>query len=632
MSEELCYSERVNALLIGCPLGDLRGVETDVDIMKSILEEYGFTVTRKCPATRADILEAWNDIIEHTSQGDAVVIYYSGHGGIVERKDKGNTEKSYRRLQYLAPVDFGDTKENDWRGIADVELSQLLRQTTDKTKNVTLILDCCHAARMVRRAGAVLKSIDPNEYREIYNHIQKMQNEGKFVADLHHERNPHAVAIVASAQSEPAYEQAFDNIRMSVLTEALQKSLSKQSTRANASVRTSWRSIMLRVRERMEVTCPHQYPQVEGEDLRFVFSLDRADLYGAISISVNGDDVVLDGGALHGLKVGDIYALVPFNEESLENEIADIVVTHVGSMKSRAQYEGSPRPTQRQKDAGMKALPKEKLGRLPVALQDPQVAAEFHDSISNSRFVRVADTNDPLPLATLSQEAGRLCLLSHEGTDSFLIGDWKFPGEKSNKGYLADCVAKLESLARSRHLLTLEGTVESRTISQHIDVELGRVRDGIRHPLSEEDPTMEEGDRFYLKVGNTGESTVYVSLFDVCADSANLLSTGNPSGHEIKKGSFYIYGEQDLTDTLVGSEVSWPPGTPRGEGRIPETIVLIVTNRRIDVRGLETSPGKKQTHNSPSLVTIRTIATESRQETEFWVRRFTLELVSKSLA
>ncbi|KAK2684822.1 hypothetical protein QWA68_016319 [Fusarium oxysporum] len=636
MSDKL--SNNRCALLIGCPVGSLRGVETDLSIMQSILEEHGFTCTKSCPATRENIFVAWNDIIEQTPQGGAVVIYYSGYGGMAEKRDKGNDGKTCRRLQYLVPIDFGKTKENDWRGIADVELSQLLRRTTEKTKNVTLILDCCHAARMARLPGT-MKTIDPNEYREVSKHIEKMRSEGKFDEEFHHERNPDVVTIVASAQTESAYEQPFGDVRMSVLTEALQKSLPRKYMQNAAPARISWRSIMLRVRDRMKVTCPPQYPQIEGDDLRFTFSLDKADLHGVIPISFDGDHVILDGGELNGLQQGDTYALLLFNEEWLNpNEVAEVVVTEVGRVKSRARFEGISRPTQQHREYGMKAFPKKRqLGRLPVALQDSHASEKLRGFITASRFLSIADADEHLPLATVLQEAGRLRLISHEGSVSFLLGDWQLQGQEDDDSCVAECVTKLESLACSRHLLTLAGKSQSRAISQQIDVEMGQVRDGKYEPWSGETPAIEEGEKFYLKIRNTGSPTVYVWIFDLCAESATLLSTRSPDGRELRQNEPYIYGKEDFAGKLVGAATSWPEGTPREQERIPENIIAIVADGRIDLRGLETSSRKARGRDDLrelidiiSLETIRTLPTETQEYQQFGVRRFSFELMPKT--
>ncbi|KAH7232938.1 caspase domain-containing protein [Fusarium tricinctum] len=626
-----------SALLIGCPVGSLHGVETDLNTMQSILEEHGFTCTKECPATRDSILLAWNDTIKQTNQGDAVVIYYSGHGGTVENRDGGKNVTTRQRLQYLVPTDFGETKENDWRGITDVELSQLLRRTTDKTKNVTLILDCCHAARMARFPGTV-KTIDPEEYGEVSKHIEKMWSEGKFDARFHLERNPDVVTIVASAQTESAYEQLFGSVRMGVLTEALQKAMPRKNLQGAAPAQVSWRSVMLRVRERMKVTCPPQYPQIEGDDLLFTFSLTKADLHEAIAVSFDGDDVILDGGELHGLQEGDTYGLSPFNEESLSpsNEIAEVVVTTVGSLKSSARFEGISRPTQQQRDHGMKGFLKMHLGRLPVALQGCQASGTLHSSINGSRFLSIADPDERHPFATVQREAGRLRLISHEGPVSFFLGDWQLQGKEVNSGCVTECVNKLESLARSRHLVALAGESQSREISQQIDVELGCVRDGQCEPWSEETPAIEEGAKFYLKIRNTASPSVHVWVFDLCAESVTLLSSATPSGRELHHNDTYTFGKVDFTKKLVGTTTRWPDGTPKEQESIPEDIIVIVADNRIDLHGLETSSRKvrggdklREIINIISLERTRTLATETQEYQRFGVRRFSFKLIPK---
>lgn len=38
--------------------------------------------------------------------------------------------------------------------------------------------------------------------------------------------------------------------------------------------------------------------------------------------------------------------------------------------------------------------------------------------------------------------------------------------------------------------------------------------------------TLGKGERFYLKIYNTGSKTVDVSIFNICAESATLVSYG----------------------------------------------------------------------------------------------------------
>jgi hypothetical protein len=71
------------ALLIGSPYGDLTGPPVDVERVAGYLAPRDFTIERcvNADATRERILHAYRSLIETATSGDAIVIYYSGHGG-----------------------------------------------------------------------------------------------------------------------------------------------------------------------------------------------------------------------------------------------------------------------------------------------------------------------------------------------------------------------------------------------------------------------------------------------------------------------------------------------------------------------------------------------------------------------
>jgi hypothetical protein len=171
---------------MGSPYGGLVGPKHDVEIMAQILERQGFVITT-CfgkNATRDSIRTAWRALIDQTSSEDTVVIYYSGHGGLIESPQKiklGSQviepilPETPWRYQFIVPVDFDKTTEKDFRGILDVEISYLLRDMTNKTRNVTTILDCCHAGQMSRHpkhgTEASPKRLKPLRYQNLSDYI-----------------------------------------------------------------------------------------------------------------------------------------------------------------------------------------------------------------------------------------------------------------------------------------------------------------------------------------------------------------------------------------------------------------------------------------------------------------------------
>lgn len=119
---------RKSALLIGAETFGLTGARNDVDAMAEQLERRRFGVQSRlgADAARAAILDALERLIRDAQKPDAVVVYFSGHGGLIAPPpaliDRRNPVP---RLQFLVPTDY-DTTPSDFRGISTAELSVLL--------------------------------------------------------------------------------------------------------------------------------------------------------------------------------------------------------------------------------------------------------------------------------------------------------------------------------------------------------------------------------------------------------------------------------------------------------------------------------------------------------------------------
>jgi len=57
-------------------------------------------------------------------------------------------------VRALCPSDYGESTDDDFRGIASIELSSRLAALAARTGNVTAILDCGYTAPLCRGAGA----------------------------------------------------------------------------------------------------------------------------------------------------------------------------------------------------------------------------------------------------------------------------------------------------------------------------------------------------------------------------------------------------------------------------------------------------------------------------------------------
>ncbi|MET0903522.1 MAG: caspase family protein, partial [Acidimicrobiales bacterium] len=147
------------ALLIGSQTGGLTGVHSDVEVFDDALRGLGFTTTRciERDATYDGIVSRYRGLIEDTASGDAAVVYYSGHGGRQRNALAADDPTAPAWLQYIVPTDVEDRADGRFHAVLAQELSLLQRQLTDKTANVTTILDCCHSARMSRSPALLPK-------------------------------------------------------------------------------------------------------------------------------------------------------------------------------------------------------------------------------------------------------------------------------------------------------------------------------------------------------------------------------------------------------------------------------------------------------------------------------------------
>ncbi len=137
-----------HALLIGidrysfitAPTQQLRGAQTDVNMMKRMLDFYGFqsTILLREAATREAIVRNMELVSRAAKSGDEVVIYFSGRGSIAP--DNSNPQAKTGMEPTLVPFDGSETSLDPDIRIRRVE--QFADQLDTRGVNVTVILDC----------------------------------------------------------------------------------------------------------------------------------------------------------------------------------------------------------------------------------------------------------------------------------------------------------------------------------------------------------------------------------------------------------------------------------------------------------------------------------------------------------
>lgn len=580
------------ALLIGSQTGSLSGVDTDVAYMADLLDALGFE-TDICinrDATRVGILSRYKRLIQDTMDGDVVVIYYSGHGGLAANPEYRPMTKSTapqpRYYQFIVPVDMEESSDDDFRGIMSFELSALLAELTARTKNVTFILDCCHAARMSRDIDLIPKALPRPWYVGIATHLKRLEAQGHSFDNRHVESNPDAVRLVAASPNQSAYEYTnADNKRLGILTESFAIALNEAKM-----LPVTWDAIGKRVRERVLSIIPSQRPEVEGPVGRLLFELEVPDRTGVLSYLLDGNRPSLRGGRILGVEVGDEFSIMPITAEKAEQayELARATVIEVTGTISRVKLvlrgEGDDIPD------GSRAFP------VRAAFRKRKVIVEAKGEEGNA-LIEAINASDHTIVASDRDNEGILASVRvvdenielRDTTGSLVV----FPAPFTPIA-IQNTVENLRLLARAQAVRELTSGTGPNSLTTSYQVEWGRVCEGKAKPLPNSGSLLFVGVPIYVRVYNRGKKAIYVSIFDVgVGGKITLLTTSEPSGIELNPREDYVLGYLEH-GRLEGLPLSWPESVPN-DGPRSESLVAIISDTPQDLRAMETT-GTKRTH------------------------------------
>lgn len=565
------------ALVVGSQIEGLSGVENDTAAVTAMLKARNFDVDLRtgAAASRAGILAGYKALIEAVrvdrgagdpAQGDAAVVYYSGHGFY------GTLPGDDGTWQAIAPTDLKEGSDSDFRGITAWELSILQARLTEQTHNVTVIPDCCHSSQMSRDAAArnaVSRGLAHPVQIGLAAHIEALHKEYGVMPTLDPLGNPHAVRLVAAAQHESAFEyRTASGVQHGVFTEALLDVLREVGTSE-----VSWAAIGDAVRARVLRSFVTQRPDVEGPRDRMVFSLHQVNSRGIVGFRAAGDKPQLAAGALTGVTQGDVYGVMPVGSlrDDPARAIAEVAVSSPGPLTSQLEV--------RTWLNGHKTIPVDAVAvprvrnaiRRPIALagQGPQWDA-LQQAIDRHAVLRVARSGEEA-LGTLQLEGDQLTL-------SDKLGPLFAPATLDDAGAELDrMVHNASCLGFAEGVRALAG--EHGVYTAELAFELGVVEDGKPRPLPDR-PALGLLDRFYIKITNRGQRQLYVHVLDIGLQSSVSVLTGNmaPAGLLIQAGSSYVLGSHP-NGTLVGVGISWPATLPReGFPRLDEYMVVVTTS------------------------------------------------------
>jgi len=120
-------------------------------VAQLLKQHYDFEVTELYNAERSDILSTINNLRKQLTEKDNLLIYYAGHGHLVEQLDEG----------YWIPVDARQDDNTEWISTRNIT-GQLKIMSA---KHVLVVADSCYAGTISRGSLSRLKPGISNEKR-----------------------------------------------------------------------------------------------------------------------------------------------------------------------------------------------------------------------------------------------------------------------------------------------------------------------------------------------------------------------------------------------------------------------------------------------------------------------------------
>ena len=150
------------------------------------------------------------------------------------------------------------------------------------------------------------------------------------------------------------------------------------------------------IRRRVQMLSPLQRPEAEGPARRLLFSTEISLDAAPVQVVLDGDKVMLDGGRVRDIEVGDVFVVMPPMSSTVDDgrNIARATVTAVGPVRAAVEVEFSNEATNIPR--GALAFPislNQRRYPVTVAGQGP-IVDEIRKAISAASHVRPVEKDD----------------------------------------------------------------------------------------------------------------------------------------------------------------------------------------------------------------------------------------------
>jgi Caspase domain len=500
--------------------------------------------------TYENMVRAFQQTLDRARAGDQVYIHYSGHGGrtpTIAPKVKGALELD----EALVPVDIGSSSA---RYLRDVELARLLREMVAKGLVVTLVLDCCHSGGMSRGPDAAVRGVAfvDRTTRPADSLVAPPDELGAGWHDLTGGSAPHSAAattrnlatletprgyvlLAACRPSERAYEYAFDGHEVQgALTYWLLDTL--EQIAPGLTYKTVYDRLLARIHSQFE----RQTPLLQGDSARVVFGTDRirsAFATPVMAVDATARSVVLNTGQAANVRKGAQFIIYPrgtLDFSQTYTRIASVQIAELGASESRADILQTfgpkvPEPGDQAVLVGAGAVKLVRKVRLLRADGEPATTGDtalekVKKALPGNGWVELTETAaTPADFIVTVSGDGRVYEIC-DGSGQAINLRPELP--TATPGAPQGVVDRLVHLTKYRATRELENFDAASPLRGRLVVELLGVQDDF-DPADNPDPrpfppgpvpTLRPGQWTFLRVKNTAEQVLNVSVLDLQPD------------------------------------------------------------------------------------------------------------------
>jgi hypothetical protein len=540
-----------------------------LDVMRGLLEQLGgwtLEILEGLDADRDRMLAALSQLEARVEPQDTVLFYFFGHGGVVRFTDAPD-ELGLRPVFYVSaarrPTDTRRT------GVLDVELSAFLGRMNRTCHNVTAILDCCHAAPIVRG-----KEI-PQERAPSWVHALSAP-----IAFDQQETASGLVRLTATSAFHPAFPRKTATGQLGYLTEGLAAVIREAGF---ALDRLTWDAVMHRVREHaiQAKGFEEQWVTLSGPRSRLLFSREEAPLPRTVGFVASPDPHHgwLRAGLLQGVNVGDEWGAMALTlgAQKQPQILARMRVTECDL--NRAAVEMLDRTDALPLASGSSALLQRATVRFPVTLDAS--AENLRQALKTSPLLRVDSPDEPALASVRATASGLVLRRETDGLEACPLCDE------------AQALSVLEDWGRSQLLVDVVKHCLWPATRRPVDLAWGSCegeRDLMLPPAGAE---LQEGQQVFFALSHAGltPEAWYVCAIELdVAGRPILLNETEPDGLEIQPRQTIYLGRLHHKHR-AGFQLRWPEQIPRDRSRLV-TVLFLMSLRPLELGHLVQTPAR----------------------------------------